>query len=88
MSHPRVTALLVLGWALLYSRYGSGWRVVDEFPYRGHCERAMDAHVDHETQREIGGALANQMRDNPMRRAAYERAERRVRDRYRCESDA
>jgi hypothetical protein len=85
--HRSAATLVLIGWALLYSRHGTGARVVEEFPYRAHCERAMDLHVDRETQREIGGALAVQAPDNPMRKAAYGRAERHVRDRYRCESD-
>ena len=83
--HRQATALVLLGWALLYSRHGGGSRVVNEFPYESYCERAMDAQVDRETQAEIGGALANQSPDHPMRQAAYARAARHVRDRYRCQ---
>lgn len=83
--HHSALVLVLFGWALLYSRHGTGWRVLDEFPYYGHCQRALEAHVDSETQREIGGALANQAMDHPMRRTAYGRALRHVRDRYRCD---
>ena len=85
--HRQATTLVLLGWALLYSRHGSGSRIVDQFPYESHCDRAMAVNVDRETQVEIGGALANQSADHPMRQAAYARAARHVRDRYRCQRD-
>jgi hypothetical protein len=40
--------------------------------------------VDREVQQAIGGALARQPADNPMRQAAYARAERRITAQYRC----
>ena len=81
----KITTLALLGWALLYSRHGGDWKVVEEFPRQWHCEEALDARVDKETQSEIGGALANQALDNPMRQTAYSRAVRHVRGRYRCD---
>jgi hypothetical protein len=81
----KLTALALLGWALFYSRHGNDWRIVDEFPREWHCDRARDLSIDRDTQSEIGGALANQSPDNPMRKVAYERAVRHVRGRYRCD---
>jgi hypothetical protein len=83
----KITPLALLGWALLYSRHGNDWKVVAEFPLAWHCERALDGRVDEETQAEIGGALATQSGDNPLRQAAYARAVRHVRGRYRCDRD-
>ena len=81
----RLRPLVLLGWALLYSRHGGDWRVVEDYPSSLTCERIRDARVDSEVQGEIGGALAAQSADNPLRREAYQHAERRVRERYRCE---
>jgi len=76
--------MLLLGCALMYSRDGSNWSVLDEFSSDSHCMRARSASVDAETQEEIGGALASQEIGNPMRQQAYGRASRRVAARYRC----
>ncbi len=76
--------LLLLGWVLVYARHGNDWRAINEFAYSAHCEQARAAEVDRETQAAIGGALAGQPADNPIRREAYERAARHVEDRYRC----
>jgi hypothetical protein len=35
----------------------------------------------------MGGALASQPADNPLRQDAYRRAEAHVRNRYRCEPE-
>jgi hypothetical protein len=78
---------LALAWALLYSPDGRGWDVVDEFPSEWSCLQGRSASVDREAQREIGGALASQPADNPMRQAAYTRAERRITAHYRCSYD-
>ena len=77
--------VVVLGWALLYSRNGNEWRSQGEFAYEGYCERVLEARVRDDTFVEIGGALAGQSADNPMRQDAYRHAEPRVRQRYRCE---
>jgi hypothetical protein len=68
----------------VYSRDGRDWNVLDEFSTSSDCMRVRSASIDAETQQEIGGALASQPADNPMRQAAYVRAERRVGARYRC----
>ena len=83
MRHP-VVRMLLLVCALMYSRDGSDWSVLDEFSTSSDCMRVRSASVDAEAQQEIGGALANQEVDNPMRQQAYGRASRRVSERYRC----
>ena len=83
MRHPAVRMLL-LACALVYSRDGRDWNVLDEFATSSDCMRIRSASVDAETQQEIGGALASQEVDNPMRQQAYGRASRRVNARYRC----
>ena len=83
MNRPaRIAALL--GWALLYSRHGNDWHVVEQFEFEQHCARVLDSRVDEETRASIGGALAQQSADNPLRVQAYDRAVRHVRDRFRC----
>jgi hypothetical protein len=76
--------MLLLVCALMYSRDGSEWDVLDEFASESHCMRVRAASVEGEVQEEIGGALANQEAENPMRQQAYGRASRRVAARYRC----
>ncbi|MGH7893023.1 MAG: hypothetical protein ACREQL_00040 [Candidatus Binatia bacterium] len=76
---------LLLGWALLYDRGGRGWRAVGELSDQSTCERVRTARIHAEVLDEIGGALANQPEDNPLRQEAYRRAEGRVRPRYECE---
>ena len=85
MTSRRRLAVLLAGWLLLYSRWGDEWRPLDEFASRGYCNHARAARVRDEALREIGGALAAQTGDNPMRQRALANAERRVRPRYRCE---
>jgi hypothetical protein len=82
----RIRVLLV-GWLLLYSRWGGEWRPLDEFSSYSYCNHTRTARVHEESLQEIGGALAGQSGDNPMRQRALARAERRVRARYRCEPD-
>jgi len=76
--------MLVLAWALLYSPEGREWDVVDEYPSEWSCLQGRTGNVDREVQQAIGGALASQPADNPMRQAAYARAERRITAQYRC----
>lgn len=83
MRHRNVRMLL-LAWALVYSRDGGDWEVLDEFASESHCMRVRSASVDRETQEAIGSALASQTADNPLRQQAYDRASRRVAGRYRC----
>lgn len=85
MTKPALRTLALLGWVLFYSHGGREWRPVGEFPYETTCEQVLGAKVSDEAQGEIGGALAGQPADNPMRQDAFRKAERRVRDRYRCE---
>lgn len=81
----RLVSTIVLGWALFYSRHGDDWRRQGDFGSESGCHQFLDARVDAETLAEVGGALAAQSPDNPMRQEAYRRAERHVRERYRCE---
>ncbi len=81
----RLVSTIVLGWALFYSRHGDDWRRQGDFAREGNCEQVLDSRVNSETLTEVGGALAAQAPDNPMRQEAYRRAERHVRERYRCE---
>jgi len=76
--------IALAGWLLLYSRQGTEWTVRGEYPASHICTQAMTGLVDQETQGEIGGALAGQDADNPLRQDAYRRAARRVQERYRC----
>jgi len=87
MRHSGIGILLV-AWALVYSRDGDEWSVLDEFASESHCMRVRSASVGRETEDDIGGALASQPADNPMRQQAYERASRRVAARYRCSSSS
>ncbi len=84
------TAILqcALGWALLYSRHGNDWHVIDQFDYESYCTRVLATRVDEETRAAIGGALAVQAADNPLRVEAYDRAQRHVRDRFKCVPDS
>ena len=76
--------MLLLACALVYSRDGRDWNVLDEFATSSDCMRIRSASVDAETQQEIGGALASLEVENPMRQQAYGRTSRRVAARYRC----
>jgi hypothetical protein len=76
--------VLLAGWLLLYSRWGDEWQPLDEFTSSSYCAHARTARVHDEALREIGGALAGQSADNPMRQRALARAEGRVQSRYRC----
>lgn len=82
MTHRRRAATALLGWALLYSRYGNDWRVVDQFQLEDLCQQVMAAQVEQAARAEMG-ALAG-AGDNPMSRDAYEHAARKVRGRFRC----
>ena len=80
----RGVGILLLAWALIYSRDGNEGDVLDEFASESHCMRVRTASIEGEIQDEIGSALASQTADNPMRQQAYERASRKVASRYRC----
>ena len=75
---------VVLGWALLYARDGSDWRMMEQLESEHTCAQVRAAHVATDTRAEIGSALADQPADNPMRQQAVARVERRVAPRYRC----
>ena len=83
MRHSAARVLLLVC-ALMYSRDGDEWDVLDEFDSESHCTRVRAGSIDGEIQQEIGGALASQEVDNPMRQQAAARASRRVAARYRC----
>ena len=85
MSRQGRKVMVLLGWALLYSRYGNDWQVMNEFAYSDICNRVMDAKVADAARGELG-ALAQQSADNPMRQEAWSRAEKHARARFRCES--
>lgn len=76
----------LLLWALVYSRDGVEWELVGEYGSSSTCQRVRNAGVDRDILDEMGGALALQPADNPLRREAYSRLERRVAARYRCRS--
>lgn len=76
--------MLVLAWALVHSRDGDDWSTVDEYASESTCMRVREASIERDILDEIGGALAGQPADNPMRQQAYGRAARRVTTRYRC----
>ena len=83
MRHSAARVLLLVC-ALMYSRDGDEWDVLEEFDSESHCMRVRAGSIDGEIQQEIGGALASLEVDNPMRQHATARASRRVAARYRC----
>jgi hypothetical protein len=85
MSRHGRKAIVLLGWALLYSRYGNDWQVVNQFDFPDLCTRVLDARVADAARGELG-ALASQSADNPMRQEAWARAEKHARARFRCAS--
>jgi hypothetical protein len=85
MSRPGRLGLLCLGWVLLHAGRDRGAETIGDFPSSLTCERVRASSVADEVRREIGSALADQPVDNPIRQQAWARAERRVRERYRCE---
>ena len=78
---------ILLAWVLLYSRHGQSWEPLVDAGSESRCQQVLDARVSEDVQSEIGGALAGQPADNPLRQNAVRSAERRVRERYRCASD-
>jgi hypothetical protein len=83
----RLGSALLLGYLLLYDRGGRGWQLVETLPTSWACEQLKAARVDQDIQHEIGGALANQAGDNPMRVEAYRGATARVSARWRCQNE-
>ena len=62
---------MFFGWVLLHAAHDGGWQTIGDYPGSVTCERVRDSSVVDEIRHEIGGALSQ--------------AERRVRERYRCE---
>jgi hypothetical protein len=85
MHHRRAFGLVFFGWVLLHAAHDGGWQTIGDYPGSVTCERVRDSSVADEIRHEIGGALADQPADNPLRQQAWSQAERRVRERYRCE---
>ena len=79
-----VVAIALTSWTLLYSRYGTTWRPVEEFTSSSTCRRMRGAWVELEAAKEIGSVLASQPADNPLRSRAITRAREDVRGRFRC----
>jgi hypothetical protein len=86
-----IPAVLAAGWVLLHSAdpgaRDASWRSVGSYPTEDHCEWARTGETERETLQRIGGALASQPADNPMRQAAYRSAQGKVAARYRCEPE-
>ena len=78
-------AVVLAGWVLLMSGPSGGWRPLGTYEQEWLCAHVRSAAIDRAAVAEIGGALASQPRDNPLRQEAYRRAETHLRDRYRCE---
>jgi hypothetical protein len=85
MSGHRWAVLSLLGWVLLAAGRDGDWQARGSYPSELTCTRVMTVAVSDDVRREIGSVLADQPVDNPMRRQAWDHAERRVRQRYRCE---
>ncbi len=85
----RHTAPFLLLWALVTSRDPelplSAWKQVALFDSDYLCKQARDASVDQAVMKEIG-ALAHTDVYNPMRVAAYTKANRKLDARFRCVS--
>ena len=84
---PRARRRLVavaFTWVLAHSRDGKDWSVASQFQYPTHCLQARSAEIDREVRGSIGGVLASQPLDNPLRQEAYRRAERHVEEQWRC----
>jgi hypothetical protein len=82
--HVRL-GLLLLGWALVHAGRDGVWEPLGDFGAPVTCERVRESSVAADVLRDIGSALAGLPADNPIRQQAYERADRRIRERYRCE---
>jgi hypothetical protein len=70
----------------MHSGRDGDWKQLADYGSRSvTCEQVRESNVARDVLSEIGGALADQPTDNPIRQQAYGRAERRIRERYRCE---
>jgi hypothetical protein len=85
MDARTVRRLVVLAWVLFHAKREGEWRALDSFASEPTCERVRAADVAEDTRSAIGGALADQPADNPIRRDAFRRAEQRIGQRYRCQ---
>lgn len=87
MRRHALLAIMLATWTLLYSRHGTEWLRLDDFPSGWACSRVRQAWIAREAAREIGSALASQPADNPLRQQAMSKALERVDARYRCTHD-
>jgi hypothetical protein len=87
LRHALATAVAA-GWLLLVSNdpdaLSPEWRTVGTFGSESYCEQGRDGAVEQAAIARIGGALASQPADNPIRQEAFRRAYDRARARYRC----
>jgi hypothetical protein len=85
--HALATAIAA-GWLLLVSNDPDArtpeWRALGSYGSESHCEQGRDAEAEQAATVRIGGALANQPADNPIRQEAFRHAYDRARARYRC----
>jgi hypothetical protein len=81
----RALGVALLGWVLVHAGRDGVWQPLGDYGDPLTCEQVRDSNVGSEARREIGSALADQPADNPIRQQAWERAARRIRERYRCE---
>jgi hypothetical protein len=81
--HPLI-AIALTSWTLLYSRFGTEWRPMDELPSPTACRQVQKAWMMHEATREIGLVLTAAPGEDSERRRAFERALRDVESRFRC----
>jgi len=84
----RLARTVVLGgWILLVNASSGGWRPLGTYEQEWLCAHVRADAIDRAAVAEMGGALASQPADNPLRQDAYRRAEAHVRNRYRCERE-
>ncbi len=84
----RLARTVVLGgWILLVNAPSGGWRPLGTYGQEWLCAHMRADAIDRAAVAEMGGALASQPADNPLRQDAYRRAEAHVRNRYRCEQE-
>jgi hypothetical protein len=86
-----LATILLAGWALMFNPDPDDrrpqWRQVGHYATDSLCERALTLGMQRTTEARIGGALASQPPDNPMREEAYARANFRAQKQYRCVSE-
>ena len=84
--HPPLALGILAGWLLLHGTdpRGGDWREVGSYGTESACDYGRQAAVERATLTRIGGVLASQPVDNPMRQHAYRQAQERVQPQYRC----